>query len=240
MAALPARIEQNNWLRFGPYLVAVPVQMVIFGLYGRLIPFGVAGVVGLALFGLLWALLLGYAATWAVRRWGEWFANGSLLLAIMITGIMFGGALMYIPMMALALDEPSTTYAVLSALMQPAVPFYIILNSTLEMALVVLLLFANWGAAPRRRWFVIAGVLLYFIMRIWTYFVYAELRLDISQRLLSDTDVEWFRQTLVVDYRPILVVLAHICFVLAAFVPVTSQKEAKQIEPAGHMSSAGA
>jgi hypothetical protein len=43
---------------------------------------------------------------------------------------------------------------------------------------------------------VLGGVTVYFAMRVWTYLVFAEARLDIARHTLSQTDVEWFRQTL--------------------------------------------
>jgi hypothetical protein len=61
-----------------------------------------------------------------------------LLLGIVATGLMAGGGLMYSAMMTGALDEPSLTYAVLSALRQPAVPFFITLNSAMELGIVSL------------------------------------------------------------------------------------------------------
>jgi hypothetical protein len=62
-------------------------------------------------------------------------------------------------------------------------------------------------------------------MRIWTYLVYAETRLDISTHTLSAADVEWFKRTLATDYRPILELVAQAFFILAALVPVRSIRE---------------
>jgi hypothetical protein len=132
---------------------------------------------------------------------------------------------MYISMMGMALNEPSLTYAVLSALMQPAVPYYIILNTLMELFLVAVVVFWNWDAGPTRRTLILIGVMSYFAMRVWTYFSYAEMRLDISQHALSEADVEWFKQTLAADYRIVLNILTHVCFVLAAFVPVRSSTD---------------
>lgn len=58
---------------------------------------------------------------------------------------------MYILMMIEALDEPTTTYAVLSALMRPAVPFYIIINSLMELFIVPFAVLLNWDAAMMGR-----------------------------------------------------------------------------------------
>jgi len=75
-------------------------------------------------------------------------ANAPLFLAIVVIGLMTGPSLMYGWMMSAALNEPSTTYAVLSAVMWPAVPFYITLNSAMELLLISLLLFL-WSGEDR-------------------------------------------------------------------------------------------
>ena len=79
--------------RFGPYLVAVPFLMIIFGFYGTFLPFGPLGLLGMALVGLLWALALGFIANWLERRqaWRARLANAPLLLGIVATGLMIGG-----------------------------------------------------------------------------------------------------------------------------------------------------
>jgi hypothetical protein len=109
------------------------------------------------------------------------------------------------------------TYAVLSALMWPAVPFYITLNSPMELALVSLLVFWNWEVDRRRRVLILVGVTIYFAMRVWTYHVFAEARLDIARHTLSQVDVERFKQA--TDFRPVLNVITFICLILAALVP---------------------
>ena len=120
--------------------------------------------------------------------------------------------------MEAALGEPSTTYAVLSALMQPAVPYFIVLNTSMELLLVPLLVFWNWDVGPRRKAPVLIGVIAYLAMRVWTYFVFAETRLDISQHTLSAADVAWFEQTFATDFRIMLNLITFTCFLLAAVV----------------------
>lgn len=131
-----------------------------------------------------------------------------------------GAGLIYILMMNAALDEPSTTFAVLSALMKPAVPYYIILNSLMELFIIPFVVFLNWNTNPKRRTYIIIGVVLYFIMRLWTYLVFASTRLEISGGTLSDADLEWFKQTPATDYRVILILIIQVFFILAAFIQV--------------------
>jgi hypothetical protein len=132
--------------RYGPYTVAVPFQAVLFAFYGRLfLPWGGVATVAGALVGVLWALLLGRLASWLMRReaWHDLLANAPIMLGIVATGLMAGGGFTHAAMMGEVLREPSLTYAVLSALMQPAVPYFIALNSAMELVLVSWIIFGN-------------------------------------------------------------------------------------------------
>lgn len=213
--------------RRSPYIIAIPFAMILFGFYGTLLPFGLLGILGFAVFGLLWALFLGFLAGRLMRRevWHQRLANASLFVSIIAIGLMIGGGAMYIFMMSEVLDEPSTTYAVLSALMQPSVPFYIIINTTLELFIMLFVVFFNWNVDRKRRIFSLIGVGLYLMMRIWTYLVYAETRLDISTHTLSAADVEWFKRTLATDYRAILELISQSFFILAAMIPARSTRD---------------
>lgn len=225
-SATATTLRNDGSLSRSPYWAAALFAVTIFGFYGTLLPFGVLGVVGFAGAGMAWALLMGLMAQRLMRRaaWHTRLANASVFVSIMVIGLMAGAGYMYIAMMLGAVDEPSMTYAVLSALMQPAVPFYIALNSLLELIVMLLVIFSNWHVDRRRRVYSLAGVGLYLVMRIWTYLVYAEMRLEVSTYTLSAADVAWFKQTLATDYRPVLELFVLACFVLAAFSPVHGAK----------------
>ena len=212
----------SNFGSIGPYLVVAPMLATILGFYGNMFaPSKVLGTITGALAGVLWAVLVGAIANRILRRSKQnvWLANAPVFLAVIAIGLMAGASLMYTWMMAAALNEPTTTYAVLSALMWPAVPFYITLNSAMELVLLALLVFWNWDVDARRRAFILVGVALYFAMRVWTYLVFAETRLDIAQHALSPADVEWFKQTLAMDFRVALTVITYVCLVAAALIP---------------------
>jgi hypothetical protein len=217
-------VRERDQGRFGPYIAAIPFAMILFGFYGAFLPFGFLGIAGFSLTGLLWALFLGFIADRLMRREGrrELLANATVFASIIAAGLLAGAGLMYRSMMLEVLEEPTTTYAVLSALMQPAVPYYILINTLLELFIMLLVVFFNWNAGRTRRILSLGGVGLYLAMRIWTYLVYAENRLDISARTLSGADVDWFNSTLVADYRPILVLITAAVFTLAAFAPFRS------------------
>ena len=214
-------IRANNRNRVGPYLVVVPILMIILGFYGRMfLGSALLGTAAGAVAGLLWALITGFGAAWLMRHWRSRVrANTPLFLAILAIGLMTGAGLMYGWMMAAALNEPSTTGAALSALMWPAVPFYIVLNSAIELLLLALLVFWNWDTDWRRRALIVAGVAVYFVMRLWTYLVFAEARLDIASHTLSAADIEWFKQTLASDFRIALNVAIFAFLLMAACIP---------------------
>jgi hypothetical protein len=224
-----------------PYLIAAPILATIGAFYGKIfLPIGVAGPIAGAVAGVVWALLIGVIANRLMRRatWSALLADAPVALAIIAIGLMTGGGLMYGWMMAAALSEPSMTYAVLSALMWPAVPFFIMLNSTMEMLLVSLLVFCNWDSDARRRTLIILGVATYFVMRVWTYLIFAEARLDIAQHTLAPADVEWFKATLAMDWRIALNLISYVCLVLAAllpagrsFAPVTASDRKEKLAP---------
>ena len=112
--------------------------------------------------------------------------------------------------------------------MQPAVPYYIVLNSAMDLLLVALIVFWNWNTGPRRRMLLLIGVIAYFVTRIWTYLVFAETRLKVSQQSLSATDVEGFRATLATDFRVVLEAIAQACSILAAFVPASPSAQLRE------------
>ncbi len=181
---------------------------------------GPLGIVTGAVAGLLWAWLTGFAAAAVMRRWPSSVrANIPLFLAIIAVGLMTGAGLMYAWMMTAALDEPSTTSATLSALMWPAVPFYIVLNSAMELLLLAPLVFWNWDTDGRRRMLIVAGIVVYFVMRVWRYLVFDETRLDIGSNALSPEDIEWFRHTLAGDFRIILNIVVFSLLLIATYIP---------------------
>ncbi|MEJ2559364.1 MAG: hypothetical protein P8186_24755 [Anaerolineae bacterium] len=92
----------------------------------------------------------------------------------------------------------------------------------MELFLVSLIVFWNWDTSPNRRTFILIGIIAYFAMLIWTHLVYVEPRLEITLHTLSQADVEWFKQTLATDFRPVLNSITYACFALAAFLPVRS------------------
>jgi hypothetical protein len=74
----------NSFARFGPYLVVVPITTITFALASLPLKLGVPGIVGGAVIGFLWSLLVGSIAERLTRRKHRRpsLANAPLLLAI--------------------------------------------------------------------------------------------------------------------------------------------------------------
>jgi hypothetical protein len=211
----------------GPYLVVVPMLAMLGGFYGHFFaPGGFVGPLAGVAIGLVWALLIGIIANRLIRRatLEPFLADVPIAIGIVAVGLMTGAGFMYGWMMTAALDEPSTTYAVLSALMRPAVPFYIALNSTMELVIIAPLVFWNWRTDPRRRALILVGVTVYFIMRVW-YLVFAEPRFDMASHVLSTEEVKWFETTLAADFRIILDAITFVCLVLAALASIVQRRD---------------
>src|SRR5947209_7337335 len=101
-----------------PLLIATPLTTLIFALYGRVMRLGPLGYLGGAVAGFLWSLLTGF---FAVRLDNDPLiavesANIAVFGSILATGALTGSAI-YVLVSLSVLREPSTTYAVLSAMM---------------------------------------------------------------------------------------------------------------------------
>lgn len=92
----------------------------VFTLYGTVVPFGAAGFVGFAVVGALWAAVLVWVSRRLDRsRHAEVARRVVLGCCVLGTGALAGAGILYTLMFRSVLVEPTTTYAVLSALMAP-------------------------------------------------------------------------------------------------------------------------
>jgi len=209
--------------------VVFVLLMIIFGFYGSMIHMGIIGNLLGLLLGFSWAVVISLIGMLLrkPKSWRPKLANGTLIGMIVALGLLSGAGIMYIGMMTEALNQASLNNSMLSALMQPAVPYYITMNSLIEMVIVPLLILCNWNGSAKRKAFMIAGLAVWLAMRIWTFLAYAEMRLDVSQGTLSAADIEWFKQTLAVDYRYVLELIAEVLLILAAINPFASSTKSK-------------
>lgn len=206
-----------------PYLATVPMTGIIVALGATGLGLGVPGIIGGAAFGLVWSLGLGSITKRLVRRadWRRRLANGSIFFATVTMGIMLGGGVMYALLMKAA---AAASVSVLSDLMQPTVPFFIILNTPLELLVVPVAVSTNWHNQRRRQLILVAAAAFY-TMRVWSYLVYVPARMEIASRPLLPEDVEWFRHSMRADYRFVLDAVVLIAFTAAALVPDSAGRE---------------
>jgi hypothetical protein len=203
--------------RNGPHLVIVPATSLIVALGSRGLGLGTAGIIEGAAFGLLWSLALSALLARVTRRpeWQRRLANGFVVLAIVASGVMLGGGVMYGLLMRAAASAPAD---VLSAMMQPTIPFFIILNTPLELLIVPGAVFTTWQNDTRRRR-VLAAAAAFYALRIWSYLAYVPKRMEIAAGPLSPQEIDWFQCSMEADDRSILLAVVFVVFTLAAFVP---------------------
>ncbi|GAA4499619.1 hypothetical protein GCM10023191_046830 [Actinoallomurus oryzae] len=207
-------------LRSSPYAVAVPLLVISEGLSLRSTGMGAAALLVGAVAGLLWALLLGLVAGWAgaTPERGTRTENALIFCGVICAAFLCCGGVMMILLMGAALEEPSTTYQTLSAMMAPTLPYFIVGNTAMELFIVPAALFVC-RRGGRRRSLIVSAALVYFASRVWTYLVYAQRRTETATGRLSADDVRWYKATLVVDYRVVLLGAVLVLFAAAAFLP---------------------
>ena len=220
--------NKERFGRLGPFLIVVPTLTVVGGL-----GFSVRGGFGAALIaggaGLGWGLFLGFIATRLARRESRrpaW-ANVSVFLAALGSGLLAGGALLEMMLLSAGLSTPSTTFTMIHSPFGGSFNLFLItLNSLMEWLLIPAALFLNWHIPKRSTLIVIAAVVFY-AMRIWTYvyfvpniFEFATIPPDgpfsaeLVERFRLWVNLSWFR--LGVD------ILTNLLFLLAAFVPASA------------------
>lgn len=199
-----------------PYFIVVPATSLVVALASTGLGLEPGAILGGAAFGAVWGVGLGALVERVIDRddWRQRLADGTVFLGIVGSGVMLGGGVMYALLMSAAATAPP---AILSAMMQPTIPFFIVLNTPLELVGVPGAVFANWHQHTRRRLMVIVAAAFY-TLRIWSYVVYVSGRMEIASRPLSPQDLEWFERSMGVDYRPLLVAIVFVGFTIAAFV----------------------
>jgi hypothetical protein len=154
--------------RLAPILI-VAVATTTMGVFAGSF---VGGSVLVATFGLLWGLALA-ALPARLRRTARWrppLANGSLLLASLVAGSLFGFGLLDLSLHSRLL---ATSPQDIATLIQPPlgnvfVVGLIALNTSLEWLLLPALVLLNWHVRKRRTLVVVAAA-LYYAMRAWSY-----------------------------------------------------------------------
>jgi hypothetical protein len=154
--------------RLSPVLI-VAVATTTMGAFAG--SFG-GGPVLVAAFGLAWGLALGAIATRVSRResWRPRLANGALLAASLVAGILFGFGLLDLSLHSRLLAEQPQDIGILihPPLGDVFMVGLIALNSSLEWLVLPVLVLLNWQI-PKRRTLVVVAAGLYYAMRVWSY-----------------------------------------------------------------------
>jgi hypothetical protein len=199
-ATTPTRLD-----RLGPYLFVVPATTALGAVASSLA--GSIAVIAIgAATGLGWGLLVGRIAGWLTRREDRALilANGSVLIATLIATTLFGGSLF-----AMLLYAAAAAPEVMLFLMRPPLKggftFFLIFNTLMEWLVIPAALYLNWHLSQRRI-LVVAGALLYYAARAWTYLYFVPgvfefmatspggtLAADLVSRVTRWVDLSWIR-----------------------------------------------
>lgn len=203
-----------------PFILVAVFIVVVEGLsLMEFLPLPVALLIGVG-----WAVVIGSAAR-RVRRGpvlSAWAEDGLVAVGCIAMALFaFGGAIGLL-MMGTALDSSSITGETMVTMFLPSIPIAIAANVPTELVIIPGLLILGWRPGLRRVLFVTAAA-LYFVLRIWTYLVFAADRLDFadaqrSTSVMTAAEKQQFADAMHVDDpRWILNLLIFAVFLLAAF-----------------------
>jgi hypothetical protein len=162
--------------RLVPTVLVVAFTALITGWFNlsEVMPLPLAVLAGAA-----WGVLLSWAAS-RLRthpKVGAWLEDVFIFLGTVGFAFAGCGGLMAILLLDGALDSSSVTGETLQSTFLPAIPYYIIVNSILEIVVIPGVIAVSWRPGPRRV-LVLAGAALYFAMRVWTYLAFVPARLS--------------------------------------------------------------
>ena len=171
--------------RFGPYLFIVPVTTAIGALASTLA--GSVAVVAIgAVIGLGWGVLVGRIAGWLSQREDRdlKLANRSMLLAVLAATTLFGGSLFAMMLYSAASSAPEIVLFLMRPPMKGGFTFFLIFNTLMEWLVIPAAVYFNWHLSQRRI-LIVAGALLYYAARVWTYLYFVP---NIFEFMATSTD----------------------------------------------------
>lgn len=209
----------KEWLK--PVCLVVAFTVVLQGLsLSEFLPLPVALLIGAG-----WGIAIGLLATWLGRKPSlrAWLEDGFVFLGTVVMAFAACSVLGLL-MIDSALDSSSLSGETLLAIFVPSIPYFIVVNSVLELLIIPFLLVLGWRAGPRRL-LIVAAAGMYFVQRVWTYLVFASARLDFADQErstapLTAAEREQARADLMLDDpRWILNLIIFVVFLLAAHLP---------------------
>jgi hypothetical protein len=174
------------------------------------------------LLGAGWGAALGAFGLWirSKARLGAWVEDG--LVSLGAAGFAFAGCggLMAILLLSGAMDSSSLTGETLESTFLPSIPYYIVVNSILELFVVPLVIVLSWRPGLRRG-LVLAAAGLYFLMRVWTYLAFVPRRLgwaesDHTAEVLTPAEHRQAAEDLMLDDPRWILLLAMFAILVVA------------------------
>jgi len=219
----------------GMWLVA-PLTVTVFGLGGYTAS-GIQGkLVGVGA-ALAWCVVLGLVV-WLVNRTTRLrraLATGTLVAVGAVLFFTLGAGTLEYMLVSKAIDTTPEWIATITKgpLAEQDILFFIIFNSLLEAVLVPLAILLNWGDR-RRRIIVVTAALIFYAIRIWTYFYFAPEYFDYADITTTQQLVEAMQSRMTLDYgRIALVLVSAVLFFWAAVRPAAPEVRGSYPLPPG-------
>jgi hypothetical protein len=174
--------------------------------------------------GAVWGAVIGWLGLWIQSRrpaLGAWLEDGFVYLGAIGFAFAGCGGLMAILLLTGTLNSASVTGETLEQTFLPSIPYYIAVNSILEVLVIPAIIALGWRPGPRRVLILVtAGA--YFAMRVWTYLTFVPARLGWAEagqstQVLTEAERRQASDDLMLDdprWIPLLVMFA--AFLVAA------------------------
>ncbi len=206
---VPVSVPRDGARHWLAMLAPAGFVAVIGTSYGFVLPLGTIGHLVGAAAGLAWGCVVALAFRRVARIGGRGLVpRGVCALTIACLAAVLGAGWLYNRMFAAVLTEAQVSDEMLGAMMAPPVPYFIALNSALELLLLPAMLALAMSGGLRSTAMVLAAAFAFLAARVWTYAVFAVPRVDISAERLAAADIAWFERTLAGDYRILLIAIA--------------------------------
>ncbi len=211
-----------------PVLLAAAFTTVVTGLFNlsELMPLPLALAAGVAL-----GAVVGLLARWLrAKPIGGWLEDGFVGLGAVAFAFAGCGGLMAILLLDGTLASSSVTGETLASTFLPSIPYYIAVNSVLEMLIVPAVLVLGWRPGPRRV-LILGTAAAYFAMRIWTYLAFVPARQGwaegehSTQALTAAERTQAANDLMLDDPRWILLLALFAIFVVAMALPARRPAE---------------
>jgi hypothetical protein len=168
--------------------------------------------------GAAWGAVIGWLGLWIQTRRpaaAAWLEDGFVYLGAVGFAFAGCGGLMAILLLNGTLASASVTGETLEQTFLPSIPYYIVVNSILEVLIIPGVIALGWRPGPRRI-LILATAAAYFAMRVWTYVTFVPARLgwadaDHSTQVLTETERRQAADDLLLNdprWIPLLVMFA--------------------------------